>query len=97
MAQHNLSGTAFPSGLINTATNSMLGAQAVENTRRVTVGPTKRIFAAHIEVMQVTNGYLVNIGKHEGYEHEVHIAATIAEVNDIIAAQMVAFRLEDKT
>ena len=57
----------------------------------------KVVFAGRIEVMQVANGYVVNIGTREGYEYEVHIASTIAEVNEIIASQMVAFRLESKT
>jgi hypothetical protein len=56
----------------------------------------KRIFAGHIDVSQVANGYVVNIATKEGYEFTTYIASTIVEVNKIIAAAMVAFQLEDK-
>jgi hypothetical protein len=55
----------------------------------------KRIFHGNIEVQQVANGYVVNIGTKEGYEYTTHIAQTITEVNEIIAAAMVAFQLEN--
>jgi hypothetical protein len=58
---------------------------------------TKRVFSGHIEVLQAANGYIVNIGRSEGYGHEVHVAMTVTEVNEIIAAQIVAFRLENKS
>ena len=57
----------------------------------------KKLFHGNIEVLQVANGYVVHIGRKEGYEYESHIAQTITEVNEIIAAQIVAFRLEDKS
>lgn len=57
----------------------------------------KKLFHGNIEVLQVANGYIVNIGRKEGYEYETHIAATITEVNEIISAQIVAFKLEDKS
>lgn len=55
---------------------------------------SKKIFHGNIEVNQVANGYVVNIATREGYEYETHIAQTITEVNEIIAAAMVAFQLE---
>ena len=55
---------------------------------------SKKIFNGNIEVNQVANGYVINIATREGYEYETHIASTIAEVNEIIAAAMVAFQLE---
>lgn len=61
------------------------------------VATNKKLFHGNIEVLQVANGYIVNIGRKEGYEYETHIAQTITEVNEIIAAQIVAFRLEDKS
>jgi hypothetical protein len=57
---------------------------------------TKKIFSGNIEVSQVANGYVVNIGVKEGYEYTTHIASNITEVNEIIAAAMVAFQLENK-
>jgi hypothetical protein len=60
------------------------------------VSRTEKLFDGRVEVLKVSNGYIVNIGRREGYEYDTHIAETIQEVNDIIAAQIVAFRLEDK-
>jgi hypothetical protein len=63
----------------------------------MTTAPSnRRIFAGNLEVSQVANGYIVNIGTKEGYEFTTYIASTIVEVNKIIAAAMVAFQLEDK-
>lgn len=69
-------------------------AQIAERARKV---GAKKVFHGNVEVLQVTNGFVVNIGTREGYEYETHIAATITEVNEIIAAQIVAFKLEDKS
>jgi hypothetical protein len=44
----------------------------------------------------VANGYIVNIGRKEGYEYETYIAETITDVNERIAAAIVAFQLEGK-
>jgi hypothetical protein len=57
---------------------------------------SRKIFEGRIEVQQVANGYVVNIGVKEGYEYTTHIASSITEVNEIIAAAMVAFQLENK-
>jgi hypothetical protein len=57
---------------------------------------TKKIFSGNIEVSQVANGYTVHIGLKEGYEYTTHIASSITEVNEIIAAAMVAFQLDNK-
>jgi hypothetical protein len=56
---------------------------------------SRKIFEGRIEVQQVANGYVVNIGVKEGYEYTTHIASSITEVNEIIAAAMVAFQLEN--
>lgn len=56
----------------------------------------KTIFSGRIEVQQVTNGYVVHIASREGYEFDSHIAATIKDVNELIATAIVAFQLEDK-
>jgi len=70
--------------------NSILKQSAV-----VRNSANKRVFQGNIEVQQVANGYVVNIGTKEGYEYTTHIAHTIVEVNEIIAAAMVAFQLEN--
>ena len=78
------SGAAMPGSIFsNMAQNSM------------TTTSNKRIFTGNIEVSQVANGYMVNIGTREGYEYTTYIAHSIVEVNEIIAAAMVAFQLEN--
>ena len=61
----------------------------------MTTTSNKRIFTGNIEVSQVANGYMINIGTREGYEYTTYIAHSIVEVNEIIAAAMVAFQLEN--
>lgn len=56
----------------------------------------KTIFSGRVEVQQVTNGYIVHIASREGYEFDSHIAATIKDVNELIATAIVAFQLEDR-
>ena len=86
------------SGAIGSSMSTGQLAANMQNTvlrqepRRYT--SSKKIFSGVIEVQQVSNGYVVNIGTKEGYEYTTHIAQTITEVNEIIAAAMVAFQLE---
>lgn len=68
---------------------------AILKQSAVKASSSKRIFMGNIEVLHVSNGYVVNIGTREGYEYTTHIASTIVEVNEIIAAAMVAFQLEN--
>lgn len=75
---------------LTAAMQSGLLAQQAQNKRI----NSKRIFHGNIEVLHVANGYVINIGTREGYEYTTHIAQTITEVNEIIAAAMVAFQLE---
>lgn len=95
---HNLMGMGSLSNAAqNTLTAStnvgMLGQMAAKQPQY----KSKKIFDGRIEVQQVANGYVIHIGVREGYEYTTHIASTITEVNEIIAAQMVAFKLEDKS
>ena len=97
---HNLLGNSLgqQGAISNTMTTGQISASAYQNsilrqephTRRA----GKKIFSGNIEVNQVANGYVVNIATREGYEYDTHIAHSIAEVNEIIAAAMVAFQLE---
>jgi len=96
---HNLMGSSI--GAANTSiagaygvTQSQLAA-GMQNSVRAKVNTSKRVFMGNIEVLHVSNGYVVNIGTREGYEYTTHIASTIVEVNEIIAAAMVAFQLEN--
>jgi hypothetical protein len=85
-SQMNAIGSSITSGVISH--QGMLGQVQARRTM------SKKIFSGNIEVQQVSNGYVVNIGTKEGYEYTTHIAQTITEVNEIIAAAMVAFQLE---
>lgn len=92
---YNLLGTNIGTTVTPGLTSSQLTA-AMQNSIRGRATSSKRIFDGRIEVNQVANGYTVNIGVKEGYEYTTHIASTIVEVNEIIAAAMVAFQLENK-
>lgn len=101
LMQALIGNSAQNSGLAANMGSSMTTAQlssAMQNSilrqepRRYSA--SKKIFNGNIEVNQVANGYVINIATREGYEYETHIAASIAEVNEIIAAAMVAFQLE---
>lgn len=104
---HNLLGNLGQGAVVNpvltgstvTGSTGSISASAYQNsilhkeqTMRRSV--SKKIFSGNIEVQQVSNGYVINIATREGYEYETHIAQTITEVNEIIAAAMVAFQLE---
>jgi hypothetical protein len=89
---HSMFGGAIGNAAVNTVSlqPGLMAQQAVKHPGN------KKVFHGMVEVTQVANGYIVNIGRKEGYEYETHIASNITEVNEIIAAQIVAFKLEDK-
>lgn len=87
-AQNAAQGVLTSSGLQASMQSSILSQPSVRYSAN------KKIFSGNIEVQQVANGFVVNIGTREGYEYTTHIAQTITEVNEIIAAAMVAFQLE---
>jgi hypothetical protein len=97
---HNLMGSSIGAqGMANMANMGITSGQltsVMQNTVRAKANTSKRIFHGNIEVLHVSNGYVVNIATKEGYEYTTHIASTIVEVNEIIAAAMVAFQLENK-
>ena len=77
----------------NPAMNSISGSSIVPTPPK---SNNKQIFSGRIEVMQVANGYVINIATREGYEMDTYVASTIAEVNERIAASMVSFQLGKK-
>lgn len=87
--------------ILNAATSMGLGGSIHPSmmksydTARQSHSTNKTVFNGKIEVIKCANGYLVNIGRTEGYEFETHIAKDVQEVNQIIVSQMVAFRLEE--
>ena len=76
--------------------NTMSGSASMLGTNVPTKSTNKQIFSGRIEVMQVANGYVINIATREGYEMDTYVASTIAEVNERIAASMVSFQLGKK-
>jgi hypothetical protein len=52
------------------------------------------VFKGTIEIMQVANGFVMNIATKEGYAYDTYIASTIQEVNERLTATMVTFKLE---
>lgn len=88
-AQNVAVGSTYP----GTITASQLGQyqQVMPKESRT---QSKKIFHGTVEVLQVANGYVINIGRKEGYEYETYIAETITDVNERIAAAIVAFQLE---
>jgi len=87
----NAIGTA--TATYNPAMNSISGSSIIPTPPKST---NKQIFSGRIEVMQVANGYVINIATREGYEMDTYVASTIAEVNERIAASMVSFQLGKK-
>lgn len=53
------------------------------------------IFRAHLEVSRVANGYTVAIST-KGSRPKLYIAESLTNVNEIITAEMVKMKLEDK-
>jgi len=90
---HNILGSSGHGVIANTvstsAYNSTLGGAIKQAMPK-----SKKLFHGTVEVLQVANGYIVNIGRKEGYEYETYIAETITDVNERIAAAIVAFQLE---
>lgn len=91
---HALIGNPAQGAISSSLTSSVMSRQGMLGTVQATRTTSKKIFHGNIEVQQVANGFVVNIATREGYEYETHIASSITEVNEIIAAAMVAFQLE---
>lgn len=91
---HALIGQSAANAIGSSLTSGVLSHQGMLNPVQARRAISKKIFSGNIEVQQVANGFVVNIGTREGYEYETHIASSITEVNEIIAAAMVAFQLE---
>jgi hypothetical protein len=102
---HALFGTAGASGNIANTAQALPGAmyqgsisasQFNQILKHEQAPKSRKLFHGTVEVLQVANGYIVNIGRKEGYEYETYIAETITDVNERIAAAIVAFQLEGK-
>lgn len=54
------------------------------------------VFRGMVEVEKAANGFVVRIGQRQGDVATTYVAKDVAEVNGIITAEMVKFKLEDK-
>lgn len=70
------------------------GQTAAYPTERLPKTKNIVVFKGTIEIMQVANGFVMNIATKEGYAYDTYIASTIQEVNERLTATMVAFKLE---
>jgi hypothetical protein len=93
--QANLMNAASAMGIANAGILGSAQTFQPKRAERDRAPSNRTVFSGKIEVIKVANGYMVNIGRTEGYEFETFIATSVEEVNRIIMAQMVAFRLEE--
>jgi hypothetical protein len=54
------------------------------------------VFKGLVEVEKAANGFVVRIGTRQGDVATTYVAKDVSEVNGIITAEMVKFKLEDK-
>lgn len=82
----------------NNATGAGIMARTIDsNYPYTTAGYNGMIvFRGLIEVEKAANGFVVRIGSRQGDVATTYVAKDVAEVNGIITAEMVKFRLEDK-
>jgi hypothetical protein len=95
---HNILGNSGQGVITNAGSGQGQYTTAIGGAIKPQAMPkSKKLFHGTVEVLQVANGYIVNIvniGRKEGYEYETYIAETITDVNERIAAAIVAFQLE---
>ena len=83
----------------NTATGTGIMARSVDSSYPYTIGSgysSMIVFRGMVEVEKAANGFVVRIGSRQGDVATTYVAKDVAEVNGIITAEMVKFRLEDK-
>ena len=109
MTTQTLAGVAYPTGAasaigqqifntqpsLNTVINAASAGQtAAYSTERLPKTKNVVVFKGTIEIMQVANGFVMNIASKEGCAYDTYIASTIQEVNERLTATVVAFKLE---
>jgi hypothetical protein len=92
----NSVGSSLGQGVLTANTGAIANPYANAIRQKEHLPMSKKLFHGTVEVLQVANGYIVNIGRKEGYEYETYIAESITDVNERIAAAIVAFQLESK-
>lgn len=79
------------------ATGAGIMARTVDSSYPYTHGGNGMIvFRGLIEVEKAANGFVVRMGTRQGDIATTYVAKDVAEVNGIITAEMVKFKLEDK-
>lgn len=79
------------------ATGAGIMARTVDSSYPYTnAGNGLIVFRGLIEVEKAANGFVVRIGSRQGDIATTYVAKDVAEVNGIITAEMVKFKLEDK-
>jgi hypothetical protein len=79
-----------------TTTNSGLTAKLDANYPYTTGHNNMIVFKGLVEVERAANGFVVRIGTRQGDVATTYVAKDVSEVNGIITAEMVKFKLEDK-
>jgi len=64
--------------------------------RYASYGNSMIVFKGLVEVERAANGFVVRIGTRQGDVATTYVAKDVSEVNGIITAEMVKFKLEDK-
>ena len=64
---HSLIGSNSVQGSLTNATLTTAIGQGILAQQRSYTATNKKLFHGNIEVLQVANGYIVNIGRKEGY------------------------------
>jgi hypothetical protein len=106
-AQRQINGGLMNTGIAgamgNAAQSSILASNAaIANTPLVmkTNPIPERTYRSKVElslqIIQAENGFIVHVGNHYGGLTDVHIAATLEDVNTIITSQL-ASRMLDRT
>lgn len=90
------------SGSILMAGGGIANSQAAWNNPQISIdrypsyGNSMIVFRGMVEVEKAANGFVVRIGTRQGDVATTYVAKDVSEVNGIITAEMVKFKLEDK-
>lgn len=87
----------------NTAIGTQIGSNGTWTTANTILDPLRSgmynnmiVFRGNIEVEKAANGFVVRVGTRQGDVATTYVAKDVSEVNGIITAEMVKFKLEDK-
>ena len=90
------------SGAVLTSNSTIANSQAGWTIQQGSIdrypsyGNSMIVFKGLVEVERAANGFVVRIGTRQGDVATTYVAKDVSEVNGIITAEMVKFKLEDK-